>query len=179
MPIGRRAAAGVLTLCACAGRPPASGTMVHLEIAGGPKPGRYDSRPTTAECLRDLVGPGSWAVQLTDWTGPKSGLRSLQLVVPVPDRPHDFYLGLVFGDLFAGTVHEIETRPNAPRLRGNGAVSLQDHDSTGTMTVVGMTRDSVAISATIACRRGQEHRNGRGIRCPRLRRAPGVTRAPR
>ncbi len=164
MGIGRWAAVAVLALSACTRQPPAPATVVHLEIAGGSNPGSYDSRPTTTECLRGLVGPGSWAVQMTDWTGPKSGLRSLQLVVPAPGRPREFYLGLVFGDLFVGTVHEIETRPSAPSLKGSGAVSLQDHDSAGTVTVVGMTRDSVAITATIACRFAQEHRNRRGIR---------------
>ena len=109
-----------------------------------------------AGCIRGLLGPGSWAVQLTDWTGPRAGLRSLQLVVPSQARPTELYLGLVFGDFFTGIVHEIETRPDAPLLRGRGELGIDSTEDGATLIVTGSTGDTVALTATIACARTQE-----------------------
>jgi len=140
----------LMLLGACAGESgPAAAARV--ELAGGSNPGAYEVRSRTPACNRDLVGPGSWGVQLTDWTGPKAGLRSLQLVVPARSATDQFYLGMVFGDFFTGVVHEIETRPDSPRPKGHGAVTVQEQGDAATVSVTGVTQDSVAITATIAC----------------------------
>jgi hypothetical protein len=143
--------AWLLGLTGCrlaAARPPAE---VKLELVGGSNPGVYQASADQPACNRDLVGPGSWGIQLTDWKGPKSGLRSLQLVVPSVSQQDQFYLGLVFGDFFTGIAREIETRPASPRPKGRGRVLIESSPGGATVRITGITQDSVAIKATIAC----------------------------
>lgn len=141
-------------LAGCQAERPA--VAVRVELAGGANPGVYTAVAPEPGCNRGLLGPGSWAIQLTDWTGPKSGLRSLQLVVPSQARPTELYLGLVFGDFFTGVVHEIETRPEAPQAKGWGELRLDSTEDGETLIVTGSTGDTVALTATIACARTQE-----------------------
>lgn len=125
---------------------------VELTLVGGSNPGQYQARATQATCSRDLVGAGSWGVQLTDWAGPKEGLRSLQLVVPMDTVQDQFYLGLVFGDFFTGVAREIETRADSPRPKGHGRVIVVNHSpADATFRVTGVTQDSIAVEAMIAC----------------------------
>lgn len=151
MPRGRLTGTFLLLLGACQGGGSGPATAARVQLSGGANPGAYEVRSETPACARDLVGPGSWGVQLTDWTGPKAGLRSLQLVVPVRTTSDQFYLGMVFGDFFTGIVHEIETRPDAPRRKGQGSVTVQERGDGATISVTGLTQDSVSITATIAC----------------------------
>jgi hypothetical protein len=145
----------VLMLWACSVDPPAPAITAHVELTGGTNPGVYDARSLVPGCSRDLLGKGSWGIQLSDWSGPKSGLRSLQLVVPRDTAGGDsvFYLGMVFGDFFAGTVHEIETRHGAARHRGSGRVTIGRGSDGRTVAITGLTSDGVAIAATIECQR--------------------------
>lgn len=131
---------------------------VRVELTGGTNPGVYTAEAVSPGCERGLLGPGSWAVQLTDWTGPKEGLRSLQLVIPSQARPKELYLGLVFGDFFTGVVHEIESRPMAPLAKGWGELAVDSTEDGPTLLVTGLAGDSVALTATIACAKTQEHR---------------------
>lgn len=149
MPARRRWLSLTLTLVACRGSatPPA----VEVELAGGAHPGVYQSRGTLASCVGEATGDGGLGVQFTDWTGPKDGLRSLSLVLPSATRPDDFYLGLVFGDFFAGSVLEIDTRAASPAPRGHGVVSLVPVARRTIVTVTGATADAVALTATIIC----------------------------
>ncbi len=140
-----------LALAACATQPARPAAGVAVNIGGGPNPGRYQSDQSSPTCSRGLVGPGSWAIQYSDWTGPRTGLRSLQLVVPAAAQPDDFYIGMVFGDLFAGTVHEIETRASAPAPRGQGKVIVRPLRHGTVVMVTGATEHDVTISATITC----------------------------
>lgn len=152
---------GMLALLgACHSQDPRPGAVVRLELTGGPNPGVYEASSTTPACLPDVTGRGSLGVQLTDWQGPKAGLRSLQLVVPATGRASEFYLGLVFGDFFTGVVHEIESRPAAPVLRGRGQVSILPTRGGETVSITGMTMDSVAIRATIACAFARDQQGG-------------------
>jgi hypothetical protein len=144
----------LLLLGGCAAEPPA--VAVRVELAGGANPGVYTASANDPACVEGIVGRGSWAVQLTSWTGPKTGLRSLQLVVPAQDRPDELYLGLVFGDFFTGVVHEIETRPTSGVSRGRGVLGIDTTEDGATLIVTGSTADSVALTATIACARTQE-----------------------
>ncbi len=133
---------------------------VELTMTGGSNPGVYRAEAEQPSCSRDLVGPGSWGVQLTDWKGPKAGLRSLQLVVPADTLEEQFYLGLVFGDFFTGVAREIETRPDSPRPKGHGQVHVDPSPAGATFRVSGVTQDSVAIQATIACHMAQATKEG-------------------
>ena len=144
----------LVSLAGCRAEQPA--LAVRVELAGGVNPGVYTAVAPAHQCGRGLLGPGSWAVQLTDWTGPRNGLRSLQLVVPSQARPTELYLGLVFGDFFTGVVHEIETRPGAPVRKGWGELGMDSTQDGATLIVTGSTGDSVALTATIACARTQE-----------------------
>jgi hypothetical protein len=144
--------AGLVVLASCA-RTPQAATQVELTLEGGPNPGRYEVRSADAGCREGLLGPGSWMVQLTDWTGPKAGLRSLQLMVPAVDAPERFYLGLVFGDFFTGTVHEIETRAGVAEQHGAGQATVTRQADASTVAITATTKDSVAIRATIICGR--------------------------
>lgn len=161
-----RSAWVTLALMACTAEPPAPATSVHVELRGGPNPGVYEASTPAPACTRDVMGKGSWGVQLNDWSGPESGLRSLQLVVPASAATANtgFYLGMVFGDVFAGAVHEIETRAEAPRSKGNGQVQIQEMEGGGALVVTGVTGDSVMVSMTIQCHRMNEnnanHRRG-------------------
>lgn len=129
---------------------------VTLTLAGGGNPGQFEAHATQATCSRDLVGAGSWGVQLTDWTGPKEGLRSLQLLIPQDTVQDQFYLGMVFGDFFTGVAREIETRADSPRPKGHGRVTIVNHPPTGaTFRVTGVTQDSVAVEAIVACHETQ------------------------
>ena len=160
----RRLLPGLLALAHLAGcRAATAGpaAAVRLELAGGSNPGVYQATADQPGCTRDLVGPGSWGVQLTDWKGPKAGLRSLQLVVPSPARQDQFYLGLVFGDFFTGIAREVETRPASPRPKGRGRVLIEPYPGGATVRVTGVTQDSVAITATIACTLTQEQGGSR------------------
>lgn len=141
-------------LAGCQAKRPAA--SVRVELAGGANPGVYTAIAQEPGCSAGLLGPGSWALQLTDWTGPKSGLRSLQLVVPSQARPSELYLGLVFGDFFTGVVHEIESRPDAPLLKGHAELGIDSTEDGVTLIVTGSTGDTVALTATIACARTQE-----------------------
>jgi hypothetical protein len=150
----RAALLSTMLLAGCQAERPA--VAVRIELAGGVNPGVYTAVAPAPGCAKGLMGPGSWAIQLTDWTGPKAGLRSLQLVVPSQARPQELYLGLVFGDFFTGVVHEIETRPDAPRMKGWGELGMDSTDDGATLVVTGSTGDTVALTATIACARTQE-----------------------
>lgn len=153
-----RATLGLLLAgCRPAHVPPAE---VALTLVGGSNPGRYEARAEQPSCTRDLVGRGSWGVQLTDWKGPKAGLRSLQLVVPADTVKDQFYLGLVFGDFFTGIAREIETRADSPRPKGHGQVKVDVSPAGATFRVRGVTQDSVAIQATIACHMEQAAKDG-------------------
>lgn len=148
-----------LALVSCRlGRAPSA--AVQLTLTGGSNPGVYRAEADRPACSRNLVGPGSWAVQLTDWKGPKEGLRSLQLVVPADSLKQQFYLGLVFGDFFTGVAREIETRPDSPRPKGHGQVEIEPSSAGATFRVSGVTQDSVAIQATIACHVEQAAKEG-------------------
>lgn len=147
----RRTAWLSLAVAACGIQPARPAAGVAVDLGGGPNPGRYQSAEANPTCTRGLVGPGSWAIQYSDWSGPKSGLRSLQLVLPAAEQPDDFYLGMVFGDFFAGTVHEIETRASAPAARGHGKVIVRPLGRGTLVMVTGATERDVAISATITC----------------------------
>jgi hypothetical protein len=151
-----------LALGACSLRPHAPATAVRIELRGGPNPGTYEASSPEVGCSRDLLGPGSWTVQMSDWTGPKNGLRSLQLVIPSRSAAGDsaFYLGMVFGDFFSGTVHEIETRDRASTHRGAGEVRVRIGQNEGTVAITGQTSEGVAIAATIEC--GTLGHGGRG-----------------
>lgn len=138
----------LLVSCRFGARPTAE---VRLELVGGSNPGVYQASADQPACSRNLVGPGSWGVQLTDWKGPKEGLRSLQLMVPSEQQQDEFYLGIVFGDFFTGFAREIETRHASPRPKGHGRVTIEPSPDGATMRVTGVTQDSVAITATIAC----------------------------
>ena len=71
-------ACGPLTaIGACSRRPHAPATAARIELRGGPNPGTYEAGSPEAGCSRDLLGPGSSTVQMSDWTDPKNGLRSL------------------------------------------------------------------------------------------------------
>jgi hypothetical protein len=151
----RIALLALMTLLAgCKAERPAA--AVRVELANGANAGVYTAIAPAPGCVRGLLGPGSWALQLTDWTGPKAGMRSLQLVVPSQSRPKELYLGLVFGDFFTGSVHEIETRPDAPLLKGRGELGMDSTEDGATLVVTGSTGDTVALTATIACARTQE-----------------------
>jgi hypothetical protein len=133
---------------------------VQLTLTGGSNPGVYQAEADQPACSRDLLGRGSWGVQLTDWKGPKAGLRSLQLVVPADTLQDQFYLGVVFGDFFTGIAREIETRPDSPRPKGHGHVTVDSSPAGATFRVDGVTQDSVAIQATIACHMAQATKEG-------------------
>lgn len=130
---------------------PAPGTAVRVEIAGGDNPGVYETSGREISCAGSAAGPAGLGVQFTDWTGPKEGLRSLSLVLPSAQRPDDFYLGMVFGDFFAGRVLEIDTRAAAPAPRGKGRVTVAPADGGTAVTVTGETENAVALTATILC----------------------------
>ncbi len=147
----------LLSGCPFGARPAAE---VRLELVGGSNPGVYQASAEQPSCSRDLVGPGSWGVQLTDWKGPKEGLRSLQLLVPSEERQDQFYLGVVFGDFFTGFAREIETRQASPRPKGRGRVIIEPTSGGATMRVTGVTQDSVAVTATIACTLPQAGKEG-------------------
>ena len=153
-----RTSFGSLVLAALAGcmaEPAPPSTTVEVRLDGGQHPGTYSARSTLPACTRNATGHGSLEIQLSDWSGPSQGLRSLQLVVPADSAAGDsvFYLGLVFGDLFTGTVHEIETRPGAERQKGRGRVRIEGGPTERTVAITGKTSDSVAIAATIQCHR--------------------------
>ncbi len=160
MPAGQvvRASLPLLLLSCRLGHAPAA--EVELELVGGSNPGTYRAEAEQAACSRDLIGPGSWGVQLTDWKGPKAGLRSLQLMVPADSLEGQFYLGLVFGDFFTGVAREIETRQDSPRPKGHGRVTIVPSPSGATFRVSGVTQDSVAVQATIACHLPQAAKEG-------------------
>lgn len=147
----------LLAGCRLGARPTAE---VRLELVGGSNPGLYQASADQPACSRNLVGPGSWGVQLTDWKGPKAGLRSLQLLIPSEKQQDRFYLGVVFGDFFTGIAREIETRYASPRPKGHGRVTIEPTPGGATMRITGVTQDSVAIEATIACKINQAEREG-------------------
>ena len=147
-PVARVLLPLMLLSCRLGRTPPAA---VQLTVTGGSNPGEYRAEADRPACSRNLIGPGSWAVQLTDWKGPKEGLRSLQLVIPVDTLVQQFYLGLVFGDFFTGVAREIETRPDSPRPKGHGQVEIDSAPAGATFRVRGVTQDNVVIQATIAC----------------------------
>lgn len=130
---------------------PAPGTAVRVEIAGGANPGVYETSGREISCAGPAAGAEGLGVQFTDWTGPKEGLRSLSLVLPSSQRPEDFYLGMVFGDFFAGRVIEIDTRAAAPAPRGKGRVTVAPAEGGTAVTVTGETENAVALTATILC----------------------------
>lgn len=130
---------------------PAPGTAVRVEIAGGTNPGVYQSSGREISCAGSAAGAEGLGVQFTDWTGPKEGLRSLSLVLPSAQAPDDFYLGMVFGDFFAGRVIEIDTRAAAPAPRGKGKVTVVPAQGGTAVTVTGETENAVALRATILC----------------------------
>lgn len=141
---------------ACGTAPRPEAVTVDLFLGGDPRSGHHLGTSHLDSCFRGLVGPGSWGVQFTDWTGPRGGLRSLQLIVPaLPDgRSRQFYLGVVLGDFFTGTVHEIETRAGVPERRGEGEVEVVGPNAEGTaaIRVRGLTADSVPVRSSITCR---------------------------
>ncbi|HXE58526.1 MAG TPA: hypothetical protein VNK43_11050 [Gemmatimonadales bacterium] len=160
---GRSLPLALLATAACPEQAPGPAgevvTAIQLTVSGGPNAGRYEVSSGEVACARGIVGLDSWATQFAD-RGQHGRLGSLQLVVPDAHPPgratRAFYLGLVFGSLFDGADHEIETRVGALHPRGAGMVSVSESDGVTMLTVSGHTADDVWIAATIRCHRLRE-----------------------
>src|SRR3954469_772895 len=71
---------------------------IHVVITGGPNAGTYDGSTDRGGCSVGMTGHGSWGNQysLVKENNPKV-LNSVQLIVPDPKSPHNFFLNVAFG----------------------------------------------------------------------------------
>jgi hypothetical protein len=127
---------------------------VHLTVAGGPNAGTYDKSTDRGGCSSGLVGKGVWGNQLSDPKDkdPKQ-FNSLQLIVPDPKKPGEFYVKIGFGPLMhRGAEYVVETRPAEKKKSGSGTVTVLDKGATAAMNFDVKTAQGVKLSGTIDCK---------------------------
>jgi hypothetical protein len=125
-----------------------TGTSVaHVEVKSGPQAGKYDATGAKVDCNMSSTGSGATYQDLT-----ASGLSGLTFASGVGGAdPATFYFQALFGpfSLTQPTLEISTLVPTAPD--GTGTAHLDDNGSTIKWTINGMTKDGVAITATIEC----------------------------
>ncbi len=127
----------------------------EIKVTGGAHAGSYTSSTAKGGCSVGLTTPGAWGNQLSN---PKDSdpnhFNSLQIIVPDPKKPAEFYLMAGFGSLLHRSAeYKVETRP-ARRKSGSGTVKVTDGGgNSGKFVFAVATADSVKISGKVDCTR--------------------------
>ena len=124
----------------------------HLKVTGGSHAGSFESSSDRGGCSAGLTGPGSFGNQLSS---PKdqdpNHFNSLQLIVPNPKNPSEFFLSVGFGPLLHRSAeYKVETR-TGQKKSGSGSVDVKDTGSTAKVSFHATTADGVKLEGTINC----------------------------
>lgn len=127
--------------------------VAQLKIAGGTHARSFTSSSERGGCSVGLTTPGAWGNQLSN---PKdkdpNHFNSLQLIVPDPKKPSQFFLMVGFGSILARSAeYTVETRPGQT-ASGSGAVNISDKGSTALISFSAKTKDGVKLDGTIDCK---------------------------
>ncbi|HUF31211.1 MAG TPA: hypothetical protein VMM77_11225 [Gemmatimonadaceae bacterium] len=129
-------------------------TAMMVTLTGGPNAGTYTAASGSQTCSVGANGVDVWSSQFVDDTA-TSGLGSMQVMIPGEERARQgtgtFYFAMVLGNFMQGTDYVIETRPQTQNA-GSGTARVVDTGESATITVEGVTRDSVQVRAEIRCR---------------------------
>jgi hypothetical protein len=122
--------------------------VVHVEVTGGAQAGTYDSTGTKADCNISATGSGATYADTTKTDGVSGFLFS---AIEGGARPTKFYFQVLFGAITASQATlEISTLdPATPD--GTATTQLEDKGETIKWSIDGMTKDNIAIKATIEC----------------------------
>ncbi len=128
--------------------------VANLKVTGGAHAGTYTSSSPRGGCSVGLTTPGAWGNQLsTPKDTDPSHFNSLQLIMPDPKKPSEFFLMVGFGSILARSAeYKVETRPGKPGS-GTGAVHIDDHGTTAKISFDATTKDGIKLDGTIDCNR--------------------------
>ena len=123
---------------------------IHVVITGGPNAGTYDGSTDRGGCSAGMTGKGSWGNQysLVKENNPKV-LNSVQLIVPDPKSPHNFFLNVAFGRI---TARVAEYKVETEKKSGSGTVTVNDKGSTAIVNFDATTAAGVHLVGTIDCK---------------------------
>ena len=124
----------------------------QLKVTGGTHAGSYSASTERGGCSAGLTGPASFGNQLSS---PKdqdpNHFNSLQLIVPNPKTPSEFFLAVGFGPLLHRSAeYKVETR-TGQKKSGSGSVDVKDSGSTAKVSFHATTADGVKLEGTINC----------------------------
>lgn len=127
--------------------------ITQIKVTGGPHAGSYTSSTEHGGCSAGLMAPGEWGNQLsTPKDKDPNHFNSLQLIVPNPKKPSEFFLMVGFGSILARSAeYKVETRPGKP-ASGSGSVNITDGGATAKMTFDATTKEGIKLAGTIDCK---------------------------
>jgi hypothetical protein len=124
----------------------------HLKVTGGKNAGSYEATTDRGGCSAGLTGLNSFGNQLSSAKDqdPKH-FNSLQLIVPDPKKPSEFFMSVGFGPLLHRSAeYKVETRAGQKKS-GLGVVNVKNDGSTAKVTFNATTADGVKLDGTIDC----------------------------
>lgn len=127
----------------------------EIKVTGGKHAGSYTSSVTKGGCSVGLTTPGAWGSQLSTPRDPDPNhFNSLQIVVPDPKKPGEFFLMVGFGSiLHRSAEYKVETRAGQKKS-GSGTVKVTDAGGNkGKFDFDVATADGVKMSGKVDCTR--------------------------
>ncbi|HSJ64834.1 MAG TPA: hypothetical protein VK922_13145 [Gemmatimonadaceae bacterium] len=135
-------------------------TAITVTLTGGPHAGTYTTYSDQPLCAVGTNEENLWSAQLADDTV-TAGLGAVQVMIPDTTAARAgtgvFHFSAIVGSMMQGTDYTIESRPRT-RAVGRGTATVNDTGTGATITIEGVTRDTVQLRAEIRCR---EVRRGR------------------
>jgi hypothetical protein len=135
-------------------------TAITVTLTGGPHAGTYTTYSDQPLCAVGTNEENIWSAQLVDDTV-TAGLGAVQVMIPDTTAARAgtsvFHFSAIIGSMMQGTDYTIESRPQT-RAVGLGTATVNDTGTGATITIEGVTRDTVQLRAEIRCR---EVRRGR------------------
>ena len=135
-------------------------TAIMVTLTGGPNAGTYTTASNERLCAVGTNETDLWSVQLADDTA-TAGVGAVQIMIPdttaAKAGTNVFHFSVIIGSMMQGTDYTIESRPQT-RAVGRGTATVNDTGTGATITVEGVTRDTIQLRAEIRCR---EVRRGR------------------
>lgn len=125
----------------------------QIKVTGGAHAGSYTSSSAKGGCSVGFTTPGAWGNQLsTPKDKDPNHFNSLQIIVPNPKKPSEFFLMVGFGSILQRSAeYRVETR-NGQKKSGSGTVNITDKGSTGKIDFTATTSDGIKLSGQVDCR---------------------------
>jgi hypothetical protein len=127
--------------------------VAQIKVTGGSHAGSYTSSSAKGGCSVGFTTPGAWGNQLsTPKDRDPNHFNSLQIIVPNPKKPAEFYLMAGFGSILNRSAeYKVETRVGQKKS-GSGTVNITDKGATGKIDFTATTSDGIKLSGQVDCK---------------------------